>query len=81
MKLKSKITNIDTGYNGENKIDKKVALIEYWYDRHLGGNWIIQKKNKDGDQLGEAIYEYNKKIAKQEADKLAKEYNVKAIKS
>ena len=36
--------------------------IEKWYDQHTK-SYVIQKKDKDGNQIGEAIYCGNKEEA------------------
>lgn len=35
--------------------DTKVTKIDAWYDRHSRA-WCIQKLNKDGYQVGDAIW-------------------------
>lgn len=49
------------GYNGE-AFDETVVSIDAWYDRHTK-LWVIQKLNKSGYQVGDAIYVYGKKAA------------------
>lgn len=39
--------------------DDTVVKIEYWWDR-FSRNWIIQAKDKDDNQIGEATYAANK---------------------
>ena len=39
--------------------DEKVVKIEVWYYRH-GRQWCIELLNKDGFQVGDAIYVGNK---------------------
>lgn len=41
------------------EFDEKVVKIEVWYDRH-GRQWCIELLNKDGFQVGDAIYVGNK---------------------
>ena len=48
-------------------------IIDYWYDKNTK-SWVVQRKNNRGDQIGNADYVYSK----EEALKLAKEYNEEA---
>lgn len=41
------------------EFDEKVVKIDAWYDRH-GRQWRIELLNKDGFQVGDAIYVGNK---------------------
>jgi hypothetical protein len=44
-------------------------IVDYWYDSHTK-SWVVQRKNKRGDQIGNADHVYTK----EEALRLAKEY-------
>jgi hypothetical protein len=49
--------------------EKEVAKIDYWYDKSEK-SWVVQKKDKGGNQIGYADYVYTKK----EATDLAAQY-------
>lgn len=49
------------GFDSE-AFDEAVVTIEAWYDRHTK-LWVIQKLNKDGYQVGDAVYVYGKEAA------------------
>ena len=36
-------------------MNEEITTIEYWYDRR-SRNWIVQLKDKDDNQIGEAFY-------------------------
>lgn len=55
-------------------MDETIIFIDKWYDKHTK-LWVIQCKNKDGDQIGSACY-LDKKGAKIEYKRLLKEYNL-----
>lgn len=57
------------------EFDETVATIDCWYDRHER-LWVLQKLNKDGYQVGDAMYVYGKKDAKKFADDLRREYGI-----
>ncbi|MBQ6679512.1 MAG: hypothetical protein IJM76_05760 [Lachnospiraceae bacterium] len=42
--------------------DDRVVSVDAWYDRHTR-LWVIERLNKDGYQIGDAIYVYGKKDA------------------
>lgn len=56
------------------EVDDKIASIDKWYDKHTR-LWIVQCKNKDGDQVGEAFYG-SKKSSEIEYKRLKKEHNL-----
>ena len=37
------------------EFDENVTAIDAWYDRH-SRSWVIQKLNKDGYQVDDAVY-------------------------
>lgn len=41
------------------EFDEQVVKIDAWYDRHTR-SYCIQKLNKDGYQVGDAVYVGNK---------------------
>ena len=57
------------------EFDTKVTMIDAWYDRH-SRNYIIQLKNKDGYQVGDAIYCGNKKDRDSWVKDLKEEYGL-----
>lgn len=42
------------------EFDETVTQIDAWYDRHTR-LWCIEKQNKDGYQVGDAIWVYGSK--------------------
>lgn len=59
----------------ESEFDETPAKIEKWYDRKTR-SWIVQTKNKNGDQLGNAEYFGTKQEAENEYKRLKKELNL-----
>jgi hypothetical protein len=64
--LKFKINNVS--------LDDSIIQIDKWYDRHTK-LWVIQCKNKDGYQIGDAFYS-QRKGAEIEYERLKKLYNI-----
>ena len=64
---------IDENYK---PFDEQVATISKWYDRHTR-DYCIQKLNKEGYQIGDAIRVGDKKAAEQVAKDLKAEYGIK----
>lgn len=50
---------------------EKINKVEYWYDKYTK-SWVVQRKNKYGNQIGRADYVYSKK----EALDLVKKYRL-----
>ena len=69
------IIKIEDWNSEENQFDETVANIDAWYDKHTK-LWIIQLLNKDGFQIGDAIYVYGKKAAMQEVTELKAKYGL-----
>ncbi len=46
--------------------------VEKWYDRYTR-SWVVQVKDKNGYQVGNAVYVYSKREAVIEEDRLNKE--------
>lgn len=63
----------DEIYNHE--YDETPAQIDKWYFRKTK-SWVVQLKNKAGDQLGNAYYCYTKQEAEEEVKRLKAEYNL-----
>lgn len=57
------------------KLDRKIAKIDAWYDRHTR-LWCIELQNKDGYQIGEAIWVYGKTDKDATVAELREEYNI-----
>ena len=55
--------------------DETIVKVDTWYDRHQR-IWVTQLKNKDGYQIGNAIYSFNKEEAKETTKDLMKEYGL-----
>lgn len=55
--------------------DSKVVKIDAWYDRH-GRQYCIELLNKDGFQVGDAIYVGNKADKDCEVEYLKKVYSL-----
>ena len=64
-----------TNENEAPAFDEKIVRIETWYDRHTR-LWVTEKLNKDGYQIGDAIYTYGKKDAMSLTKELEAEYNI-----
>jgi hypothetical protein len=54
--------------------DNKIVFIDKWYDKHTK-LWVIQCKNNNGDQIGNAFYA-PRKSAEIEYNRLKKEYKI-----
>ncbi len=54
------------------EIDEIIVKVDTWYDRHQR-IWVTQLKNRDGYQIGNTIYSFNKKEAKETTKELMKE--------
>jgi hypothetical protein len=67
----SYLTYLKSLLNEENVLDH----INYWYDKNTR-SWVIQRKDKSGNQIETAEYQYNKP----NRDKLSKEYNLSSNK-
>lgn len=59
-----------------NILSMHVESIDKWYDRR-SKNWIVQKLDVLGNQIGDAIIVYSKREADAEEESLRKKYNVK----
>ena len=59
----------------EDGFDETVYEIDPWYDRHTK-LWCIEKLNKDGYQIGDAVWVCGKKDAKRVTKELEDEFNV-----
>ena len=57
------------------ELDENITALDMWYDRHTK-LWVIQKLNKDGYQIGDAVIVYGKKSAMETAEEIRKEYNI-----
>lgn len=57
------------------EFDEVVVKIDTWYDRHTR-LWVTQKLNKDGFQIGDAVYTYGKKDAIKVTEELKAKYNI-----
>lgn len=57
--------------------DTKVVAIDVWYDRH-GRDYCIELLNKDGFQVGDAIYVGNKADKNQIVKELKAQYGIVA---
>ena len=55
--------------------DSNVTQIDAWYDRHTR-LWCIQLKNKDGDQIGDAVWCYGKTDKDMTVKQLRDEYGL-----
>ena len=42
--------------------DEEIASVDMWYDAHMK-LWVIQKLNKEGYQIGDAVIVHGKKDA------------------
>ena len=58
-----------------NEFDNTPETIDKWYDRKTR-SWVIQIKNKEGFQLGEAQYFGTKQEAENEYKRLKAAYNL-----
>lgn len=38
---------------------KNEINIDRWYDRHIR-SWVIQRKDSEGNQIGDSVYVYSK---------------------
>lgn len=59
----------------ESTFDEKVVSIDAWYDRHTR-LYCIQLLNKDGYQVGNAIWCPDKETKNKEVADLRIEYNI-----
>ena len=57
------------------EFDTQVVKIDAWYDRHTR-SYCIQKLNKDGYQVGDAIYVGNKADKNSVIRELTEEYGL-----
>lgn len=55
--------------------DETIVKVDTWYDRHQR-IWVTQLKNKDGYQIGNAIYSFSKAEAKETTKDLMNEYGL-----
>jgi len=55
-----------------------VTSIDMWYDRH-SRNWVIQRKDNEGNQIGTADYVYTKLEAQTIKEQYQSEYNLWGI--
>ena len=69
------IVRIDLRNYQPQEFDEKVVKIEAWYDRHCR-LWVIQKLNKEGFQIGDAVYLWGKKDAMEYKKELEKEFGL-----
>lgn len=78
-----KITEMTDNLTGEvitlngdwEAFDETVASVDAWYDRHTR-LWIIQLRNKDGYQVGDAVIVYGKADAMKRTAELKAEYGL-----
>lgn len=49
--------------------------VDRWYDRHTK-SWVVQLKDEDGNQIGNATYLGLKHQAITEENRMKKEYNL-----
>lgn len=68
MTIRLKVDDLD-------EFDTTVTQVDAWYDRHTR-NHIIQLKNKDGYQVGDAICVGNKKDRDATVRDLKEEYGI-----
>lgn len=45
-----------------------IEAIEVWYTPQSGGNWVVQEKDPEENQIGNAHYCYHKRDAKRYAE-------------
>ena len=57
------------------ELDEQVVKIDAWYDRH-NRSYCIQKLNKEGYQVGDAIYVGNKADKDSVVKELKAEYRI-----
>lgn len=57
------------------EFDEQVVKIDAWYDRHTR-SYCIQKLNKEGYQVGDAIYVGNKADKNSVVKQLTEEYGL-----
>jgi hypothetical protein len=57
------------------ELDERVVKIDAWYDRHTR-SYCIQKLNKEGYQVGDAIYVGNKTDKNSVVKELTEEYGL-----
>ncbi len=72
--------NIKTIFNlADEQENNIISNIDMWYDHHER-TWVLQKKNKNGDQLEEAIYVKDKNIAMNTKKELEESIGIQANK-
>ena len=57
------------------EFDETVVSIDAWYDRHTR-DWCIQKLNKDGYQIGDAIRVCGKTVKDNVVKELKEEFGI-----
>ena len=63
------------GLGYESQFDETVVAIDAWYDRH-SRSWCIQLLNKEGFQVGNAVWVGNRADKDAEVAWLKKQYNI-----
>ena len=63
------------GRNKEDKKEQYPTTIIRWYDKNTR-SWIVQLKDQEGHQIGEAIYIHSKIEAIKEETKLKNKYGI-----
>jgi hypothetical protein len=64
------------GYDNEYKEPLSPVKIDMWYNRPER-SWVIQLKDKENNQIGEADYVATKQNALKRVDGYKKEYGIK----
>lgn len=62
------------GYEPSNE-DLKPSKIDMWYDRSQR-SWIVQLKDQEDNQIGEAAYVHSKTEAKKQVNDWKKEFGL-----
>lgn len=58
------------GFDMDNQPDPLPAVsVDCWYDQSARV-WILTYKDAEGNQVGDAEYEYNRKLAAQHVDRM-----------
>lgn len=55
--------------------ESKPSKVDMWYDRHEY-SWVIQLKDTEGNQIGDAIYVHSKPEALKQVDDWKKEFGL-----
>lgn len=53
-------------------IERSSNWVDVWYD-HATRNWVVQRKDKDGNQIGDADYVYSRSEAQTLKDQYLKQ--------